>query len=126
VQPNYTFTRKTIQNMARFKDFGSGGDASEKEPISFKLWGEEFHCVPVIQGKLLLEIVSDSTSDDTSKSAQVMEKFFTAVLKPESKKAFDAILSDQEKITSLETLSEIVAWLMEEYSNRPNERSLAS
>lgn len=112
--------------MARFKDFGNGGDSGEREPISFKLWGEEFHCVPVIQGKILLEIVSDSTSEDPAKSALVMEKFFTAVLKPESKKAFDAILSDQERITSLETLSEIVGWLMEEYSNRPSERSLAS
>lgn len=109
--------------MARFKDFGNGGDAGEKTPISFKLWDKEFHCVPVIQGKLLLEIVSDSTSEDASKSAQVMEKFFSAVLKPESKKEFDAVLSDSEKITSIETLGEIVAWLMEEYSNRPKEQS---
>jgi hypothetical protein len=112
--------------MARFKDFGNGGDSGTKEPISFKLWGEDFHCVPVIQGKLLLEIVSDSTSDDPAKSALVMDKFFTAVLKPESKKKFDELLSDQEKITTLETLSEIVGWLMEEYSDRPKEQSTDS
>ena len=112
--------------MTKFRDFGNGGDASKKEPISFKLWDQEFHCVPVIQGKLLLEIVSDSTSEDASKSALVMDKFFTAVIKPESKKEFDTLLSDPEKVTTLETLSEIVGWLMEEYSNRPNERSLAS
>jgi hypothetical protein len=112
--------------MAKFKDFGNGGDGVPKEPISFKLWDQEFHCVPAIQGKLLLDIVSDSSSEDVSKSSQVMDKFFNAVLKPESKKDFDEILSDPEKITSLETLTEIVAWLMEEYSNRPNERSLAS
>ena len=112
--------------MAKFRDFGNGGDGAPKEPISFKLWDQEFHCVPAIQGRLLLDIVSDSSSEDVSKSSQVMDKFFNAVLKPESKKAFDEILSDQEKITSLETLTEIVGWLMEEYSNRPNERSLAS
>ena len=112
--------------MAKFRDFGNGGDGVPKEPISFKLWDQEFHCVPAIQGRLLLDIVSDSSSEDVSKSSQVMDKFFNAVLKPESKKEFDEILSDQEKITSLETLTEIVAWLMEEYSNRPNERSLAS
>jgi hypothetical protein len=112
--------------MAKFKDFGNGGDGVPKEPISFKLWDQEFHCVPAIQGKLLLDIVSDSSSEDVSKSSQVMDKFFNAVLKAESKKDFDEILSDPEKITSLETLTEIVAWLMEEYSNRPNERSLAS
>ena len=112
--------------MAKFRDFGNGGDGAPKEPISFKLWDQEFHCVPAIQGRLLLDIVSDSSSEDVSKSSQVMDKFFNAVLKPESKKEFDEILSDQEKITSLETLTEIVGWLMEEYSNRPNERSLAS
>jgi hypothetical protein len=111
--------------MARFKDFGSG-ENSKAEPISFKLWGEEFHCVPSIQGKLLLEIVSDSSSDDPAKSALVMDKFFAAVLKPESKVACDTILSDPEKITTLDTLGEIVAWLMEEYSTRPKEQLTAS
>ena len=112
--------------MTRFKDFGNGGETTPALPISFKLWGEEFHCVTSIQGKLLLEIVSDSASDDPAKSALVMDKFFTAVLKPESKERFDTLLSDPEKITTLDTLGEIVAWLMEEYSNRPKEPSTAS
>jgi len=55
-----------------------------------------------------------------------MDKFFAAVLKPESKVAFDTILSDPEKITTLDTLGEIVAWLMEEYSTRPKEQLTAS
>lgn len=112
-------------DMSRFKDFGDGGVA-ESKPISFKLWGEEFQCAPVIQGKVLLNIVADSSSEDVAKSTQVMEKFFSAVLKPESKERFDALLTDAEKITTIETLGEIVAWLMEEYSNRPSERSVAS
>ena len=109
-------------DMSRFKDFGDGG-VSESKPISFKLWGQEFHCVPVIQGKILLDIVADSSSEDVAKSSQVMTKFFDAVLKPESKEAFYSLLNDAEKITTIETLGEIVAWLMEEYSNRPTERS---
>ena len=112
--------------MPRFKDFGIGSPAENTEPISFKLWGEEFHCVTSIQGKLLLEIVSDSSSDDPAKSALVMDKFFNAVLKPDSKKRFDEVLSDSEKITTLDTLGDIVGWLMEEYSNRPKEQSTAS
>ena len=111
--------------MSRFKDFGDGGVVNS-EPLSFKLWGEEFKCSPVIQGKVLLEIVADSGSEDVTKSTQVMEKFFSAVLDAESKKRFDALLSDPEKITTIETLGEIVAWLMEAYSNRPTERSVAS
>lgn len=111
--------------MSRFKDFGDGGVVN-REPLKFKLHGEEFNCAPVIQGKILLEIVADSSSEDVAKSSQVMEKFFSAVLNAESKKKFDILLSDPDKITTLETLGEIVAWLMEEYSERPKEPPVAS
>jgi hypothetical protein len=111
--------------MSRFKDFGDGGVVN-REPLVFKLHGEEFKCAPVIQGKVLLEIVADSSSEDASKSSQVMEKFVSAALDSESKKKFDTLLGDPDKITTLETLGEIVAWLMEEYSERPKEPPVAS
>ena len=53
----------------RFRDFGSG-DSVVKEPLSFKLHGEEFNCVPMIQGKFLLDLVADSNSDDPVKNAE--------------------------------------------------------
>ena len=61
----------------RFKDFGSGstGTASA-EPLSFRLHGEEFSCVPQVQGKLMLSLVADAGSDDPAKAAQLINKFF--------------------------------------------------
>ena len=111
--------------MARFKDFGSGNDV-ETEPIVFKLYGEEFTCIPSIQGKVLLEIVSDSASDDVAKSSAVTLRFFRSVLTHESLVRFDQMLDSKETVVSLETLTDISAWLIEEYTNRPEVQPEAS
>jgi hypothetical protein len=108
--------------MSRFKDFG-GSDNANAEPISFKLWGQDFHCLPEIQGKVLLDMVADSSSEDVSKSSKIATQFFDTVLTDESRVRFDALIVDKEKIVTVETLGEIVGWLVEQYSNRPTERS---
>jgi hypothetical protein len=41
-------------------------------------------------------------------------------LPAESYARFDALLEDEKKIVSVETLGEIIGWLIEEYSDRPN------
>jgi hypothetical protein len=107
----------------RFKDFGAGvGSDVPAEPLSFKLHNEEFECVPKMQGKVLLGIVESSGSDDASESAKTIRTIFEHVLTDESFKRFDSLLDDKEKIVSVETLSEIVSWLLEEYSNRPEKQ----
>lgn len=108
--------------MARFKDFGSNFDSAKKEDISFKLYEEEFFCIPAIQGKLLLSLVSESSSDDPVKSSGVIEKFFSHVLTDESLERFNILLESKEKIVSMETLAEITGWIVEQYSERPEEQ----
>lgn len=105
--------------MTRFKDFGSGSSNDVKEPLSFKLFEEEFHCAAEIQGKTLLNIISNSSLDDPIKSSQTVVTFFETVLLDESLGRFNALLESKDKIVTVETLSEIVAWLMEEYTDRP-------
>jgi hypothetical protein len=43
----------------RFKDFGTGPQNSA--PLSFKLYDEEFHCNPALQGKVLLDMVNTAS-----------------------------------------------------------------
>jgi hypothetical protein len=105
--------------MAKFKDFGVGKEIGEREPVSFKLYGEDFFGVKQIQGKVLLELISKSNTDDPAVSAQVMSDFFAYVLTDESFKRFDKLIHHKEKIVHVETLSEIVAWLIGEYTDRP-------
>lgn len=106
----------------RFKDFGSGGDIN-KTPLSFKLHGEEFHCRPVVQGKALLNIVAGTADDkDGLGVAKVINDFFKLCLIDESYTRFEALLSNPDKIVTVETLGEITAWLVEEYSSRPTQQ----
>ena len=104
--------------MARFKDFG-GSAESTLDPVTFKLHGEDFVCVKELQGKVLLDLVADSSSEEPAKVAATMNKFFKTVLLDESYERFDALLNDKEKIVPVDVLAEITSWLIEEYSDRP-------
>jgi hypothetical protein len=104
--------------MSRFKDFGAGS-SSDAEPISFKLHGEEFFGVEEIQGSVLIDLVADSSSEDAAKAAKVILEFFQHVLTDESYERFDKLIKSKDKIVKVDKLGEIVGWLVEEYTNRP-------
>lgn len=110
----------------RFKDFGAGTGEQSNTPLSFKLHGEEFHCQPAMQGKMMLDLAKNSGSDDPVRAAQMIDDFFSQVLAEESWTRFDALLKSKDKIVTVETLADITAWLVEEYSGRPTERPAVS
>lgn len=105
----------------RFKDFGSTFDTTQEEPLTFKLHGEEFECYSNLQGKVLLNIVANSNEDDPGSVAKTMNSFFEKALRPESYERFNALLEDPERIVAVDTLGEITAWLIEQYTTRPTE-----
>jgi hypothetical protein len=105
--------------MAKFKDFGVGTAPETTEVISFKLHEEEFFCVPQIQGRVMLSLVKNSSSEDPTVAAGTIETFFEQVLTDESLERFNALTTDKNKIVTTETLGQIVGWLLEEYSGRP-------
>jgi hypothetical protein len=104
----------------RFKDFGYGKAAESTEPLVFKLYDEEFECYPRIQGKVLLDIISESAAEDSGATARVIVGFFSKVMKEESYVRFEALINDKEKIVEISTLSDIISWLITEYGDRPN------
>jgi len=108
--------------MAKFKDFGAGPDTSNTEPITFQLHGETFECIKAVQGKVLLDLVADSGSNDPVVQSATIDTFFTHVLAEESLGRFNALLTDKYKIVTVETLGEITGWLIEQYSDRPEEQ----
>jgi hypothetical protein len=108
--------------MTKFKDFGSGTNSASVEPISFKIHGEDFHCVPALQGKVLLGFVADSGSNDPGKQASVIENFFDYVLTDDSLVKFNDLQATKDKIVSVETLGDIIAWIVEQYTDRPEEQ----
>jgi hypothetical protein len=110
----------------RFKDFGSGANEVHKEPLSFKLHEEEFNCIPEVQGKTMLNLISDASSNDPAKSAALINSFFKKVLVEESFVRFNALCEHPDKIVTVETLADITSWLVEEYSGRPEEQPTVS
>lgn len=113
--------------MARFKDFGAGDQDKPAEPLSFKLHGEDFACKPKMQGKVLLELVAASSAQDNpGEAAAIINKFFKLVLVAESYERFEALLESDDRIVEVEKLSDIVAWLVEQYSDRPTQPPAAS
>lgn len=106
-------------SSTRFKDFGAGKGTRNTEPIVFKLYDEEFTCVPEVQGQVMLNLVIESNSGEADATAKVIFSFFQKVLEDESYTRFEELLNDKKRVVTVETLSEIVAWLIEEYSSRP-------
>jgi hypothetical protein len=108
--------------MAKFKDFGTP-DFSNAEPISFKLCDEDFTCRPQIPGKTMLDLASKtSDQENPGEAGKVIEKFFSTVLVPESLERFNILCDDPERIVHMETLMDIIGWLVETYSERPTKR----
>lgn len=105
--------------MAKFKDFGAPA-AEGGEPISFKLFDEEFHCVPALPGKVILGIVSKANSDNPADQASLIDDFFGRALLDESLERFNSLIEDKERVVTAETLGEITGWLVEQYGDRPN------
>jgi hypothetical protein len=107
--------------MAKFKDFGTP-DFSDAEPISFKLCDEEFTCRPQIPGKTILDLATKTADENASDAGKVVDQFFSTVLVPESLERFNVLCLDPERIVHMETLMDIIQWLVEMYSERPTKR----
>lgn len=104
----------------RFKDFGTGS-LLNKEPLTFKLYDEDFECYPALQGKVLLDLAAQSNLGEGQSMADTILGFFEKTLKTESYERFEKLINDPERVVSVETLSDITSWLVGEYAGRPTE-----
>jgi hypothetical protein len=107
--------------MTEIKDFGSKF-VEDRDPIVFKIHGESFTCAPAVQGKVLLDLVADSSSDDATRQAGAIGNFFEYVLLEESNKRFQSLLVSKDKIVPVETLAEVVGWITGQLTDRPNQQ----
>jgi hypothetical protein len=112
--------------MSRFKDFGAPNTGVKQEKLSFKIYDEDFECIPVLPGKTLLSFAELSSSEDGAESAKAINVFFKKVLTEESYTRFDALTEDPERLVTVETLAEIVNWIIEAYTDRPTQGSEVS
>jgi hypothetical protein len=119
----------TAARKKRHKSF-KVKNIEESEPLTFDLGGEEFSCYPEVQGKTILDIMRVASEGDEDTRGVMMAvsvlTFFEKVMPPEEYERFGKLMEDPKRIVPMETLSEIMSWLMEEYTDRPTEPSSGS
>lgn len=102
----------------------------EAEPLTFDLGGEEFTCYPEVQGKMILDVMRSAAEADEESRGMLMAvsvlDFFKKVMPPEEYERFEKLMEDPKRIVPMDTLSDIMGWLIEEYTNRPTQPPSAS
>ena len=111
---------------AKFKDFGSPVAASSDEPVTFQLYGETFRCRPAMQGTALIQFIADASGDDTGAGAKAVLSFFDLAIVEADHDRWHELTLSEDHIVPMETLSEIMDWLVEQYSARPTQPPTAS
>lgn len=79
---------------------------------------KQFHAVGSINGRMMLRITG-SASLSGPEQAQALYEFFDRVVVPSERPDWIALIEDDA--VSLDTLTEILEWLMEQYGNRPTQ-----
>lgn len=102
------------------KSFTSKKD--KLEPIPFELEGEVFEAYPKIAGVTLLEFIASSEQNTAATAAGILN-YLKKSMSTDEYARFYALVSNPEKEIELETLSEIVSYLITEQSARPTPAS---
>lgn len=107
----------------RFKDFGRPVKQDELEPVAFELYGQTFNCYKQIHGVTLLRFVKEANSQDGARATEAMLEIFQRVMPKDEYERFESLCEDPETVVPVETLGEIIAFLMEAYSSGPTKKS---
>jgi len=120
---------KKVNGKKRHKSFDIV-NLDEVEPLTFDLGGEEFTCYSEVQGKTVLDVLRMTTEgDEDSRGLLLLVStldFFKKVMPAEEHERLTKLMEDPQRIVPMSTMSAIMLWLVEEYSNRPTEPSSAS
>lgn len=99
--------------MTRFKDFDAARAEHAREPIEFKLGGEHF----VARGEVPAGVVLDAVTagDDMQTQLALFATLFEAIVADLDAERFALAV----RRVDVETVFELVAWIMEEVTGRP-------
>ncbi len=126
-------TAKTVATNGKRKRHKSFEvkNVDDSEPLSFDLGGEEFTCYPEVQGKMILDIIRTAANENDPDARGMMMAvgvldFFEKVMDASEFERFTKLMEDPKRIVPMDTLSEIMSWLIEEYTDRPTQPSSVS
>jgi hypothetical protein len=109
----------------KIKSFATPSTKEEApvEPIVFELAGTEIEAYGEVSGAVLLDFIANSSGDNSGDTAKAILAYLKDSMDTENFTKFDSIIRDPKKLIKIETLSEIVAHLVEERASRPTAAS---
>jgi hypothetical protein len=107
----------------KYKDFGRPVKQDELEPVAFDLYGKTFNCYKQIHGVTLLRFVKEANSEDGAAATNAMLDIFKRVMPKEEYARFEELCDDPDTVVPVETLGEIIAFLMEAYTGKEAQQS---
>lgn len=99
----------------------TGGD-----DVTFDLNGVTYHCRPRLPAGVTLDVATVGGTQPGVGAAQRVGEFFDAALMPDDAALFAAALRDPEVVVPMETLQEIIQYLVEVYTGRPTGQQAGS
>lgn len=101
-------------------------ERTDDEKITFDIAEKHyFTAKDDIQGAVILDFVA-AADEGAAKAAAKIFGFFEQCLPADEYKRFNEVVHGDDVIVEMETLSEIVAYLIEEYTDRPTQASDSS
>lgn len=88
--------------------------------ITFDLGDESFTCRDFIQGAVMLDFVSAADEGGAAAAAKLLEFLKHAVVDADQSKLNELLYGDRVQVP-METIAEVVAFLVEEYTQRPTQ-----
>lgn len=101
--------------MSRFKDFDAARAEAMGEPLTFKLGGEMFTATGEVPAAVLLDLGAAINSSDTIHAFALMQELLERLVAPEEEAQFARAM----RRVGLESVLELVRWIVEETTGRP-------
>lgn len=96
---------------------------TKAEPIKFTLEDQEFEVYGNVPGSVLLEFMEYAGSESAAETAKGIRYYLEHSMDKATYKRFKTLIDDPDILIDIETLSEIVSYLIEERTSRPTEAS---
>lgn len=108
----------------KIKSFISATKGAPVEPIEFELVeGETFEAYGEVSGAVTLNFIAATSTDNSADTAKGILDYLKASMDEGNFKRFESIINSPTYLIKIETLSEIVGYLIEERASRPTEAS---
>lgn len=105
--------------VRKAKSFTSSKEKVVAEPITFELEGQDFEAYGQVPGAVLLDFIAASSQEDSNGTAGAIIGYLKSSMNRENFRRFDKLTRDPEIVIELQVLADIVAYLIEERTDRP-------